>query len=298
MADQVDMAVIIPTHDRAATVRRAVDSVLVQRSSGVCVVVVDDGSTDETSDVLAAIDDDRLVVRWQDNRGRCAARNAGVAICDEPWLVFLDSDDEMLPGALNHLQAQINASECDLVVGAAVAIHEDGTERHREPSWDRARRAPWALSAGSFAMRRTLFEAIGGYCEELSHSEHSEMVFAMRSLPRQPSVGVTDRALTRVFVRPDRYDADVQYRSAVHLLDHARDELAHDRRARSMFRGIAGVSALKLGRPSEARHHLAGALIDRPRPRAALRLGAAVLPASVRQLAPRWRNESTQDGTR
>ncbi|HJL74527.1 MAG TPA: glycosyltransferase family A protein [Candidatus Marinimicrobia bacterium] len=91
---QPDISVIIPTFNRAHTLPRALDSVMVQTLQSMEIIIVDDGSTDETNAVLA--DYPGLCIISQDNRGVSAARNVGIEKAGGEWLAFLDSDDEWL----------------------------------------------------------------------------------------------------------------------------------------------------------------------------------------------------------
>jgi glycosyltransferase involved in cell wall biosynthesis len=91
---------VIPTHDRAGRVGGAVSSALAQTWTDLEVVVVDDGSSDETQEILRAIRDPRLRVLRQDNRGVSAARNLGVAAARGELIALLDSDDRWLPDKL------------------------------------------------------------------------------------------------------------------------------------------------------------------------------------------------------
>ena len=90
----VEVSVVIPTHERASLVGRAVHSVLAQRGFDLEVIVSIDGSTDETRNVLADIDDHRLrVVDSPVARGVAATRNAGVDAATGRWVALLDDDD-------------------------------------------------------------------------------------------------------------------------------------------------------------------------------------------------------------
>ncbi len=90
------VSVIIPTYNRARLVSIAVESALAQTHPAVEVIVVDDGSTDDTPDRLAAFGG-RIRVLRQANAGVCAARNAGMALANGRFIAFLDSDDRWLP---------------------------------------------------------------------------------------------------------------------------------------------------------------------------------------------------------
>jgi glycosyltransferase involved in cell wall biosynthesis len=93
--------VVIPAYERSAELPRALASVFAQRRPAAEVVVVDDGSTDATAEVAEGLG--ATVVRHPENRGLSAARNSGVAAATQPWLAFLDSDDEWLPHHLETL---------------------------------------------------------------------------------------------------------------------------------------------------------------------------------------------------
>ena len=87
------VSVVIPTYNRAAFVGKAVDSVLNQTFTNYEVIVVDDGSTDDTREQLNKYGS-RIRYIYQENRGVSAARNTGIAASGGEWLAFLDSDDE------------------------------------------------------------------------------------------------------------------------------------------------------------------------------------------------------------
>ena len=87
------VSVVIPTYNRAATVPRAIESVLAQTVTDLEVIVVDDGSSDDTGKVLGEMFGDRIRYYAQTNQGASVARNRGVEEARGEWIAFLDSDD-------------------------------------------------------------------------------------------------------------------------------------------------------------------------------------------------------------
>ena len=87
------VSVIVPTHNREALVREAIESALSQTHREIEVIVVDDGSTDQTADSIAAISDSRIRLFTQSQSGPAAARNAGIEKARGEFVAFLDSDD-------------------------------------------------------------------------------------------------------------------------------------------------------------------------------------------------------------
>jgi len=120
------VAVIIPCYNYANFLADAIASVLEQTHPQVEIVVVDDGSSDNTREVAAHYSRVRYV--RQDHQGLAAARNAGIRERRSPYLVFLDADDRLLPGALESGLASFSAHpECAFVSGGFRRIGPDGS---------------------------------------------------------------------------------------------------------------------------------------------------------------------------
>ncbi|MGB3638416.1 MAG: glycosyltransferase family 2 protein [Rivularia sp. (in: cyanobacteria)] len=93
------VTVVIPTYNRAHLVKDAVESVLNQTYQNFELIVIDDGSTDNTREVLAFYKD-KLTYIYQENQGRSAARNHGIKLAQGEYIAFLDSDDVWFPDKL------------------------------------------------------------------------------------------------------------------------------------------------------------------------------------------------------
>lgn len=95
------ISIVLPTYNRAAILPRAVDSVMQQSLSDWELIIVDDGSTDETARYLAGLEDPRVsLFSHPYNRGVAAAKNTGLDHVRGEWFTTFDSDDEMMPDAL------------------------------------------------------------------------------------------------------------------------------------------------------------------------------------------------------
>jgi glycosyltransferase involved in cell wall biosynthesis len=98
--DDALVSIILPTYNRATFLSAALESVFSQTYDRWELVVIDDGSTDETPQLLDALEDPRIVRLRQDNRGVSAARNAGIFASSGRVIALLDSDDQWLEGKL------------------------------------------------------------------------------------------------------------------------------------------------------------------------------------------------------
>jgi glycosyltransferase involved in cell wall biosynthesis len=97
-------SIVIPMYNRERFIMRALTSCLTQDFEDFEIIVVDDGSTDRSIEVVNSIADSRLqVICHAQNLGACPARNTGVAQSRGKWVIFLDSDDELLPNALHSI---------------------------------------------------------------------------------------------------------------------------------------------------------------------------------------------------
>jgi glycosyltransferase involved in cell wall biosynthesis len=128
------ISVVLPVHNRADVLARAVQSVLDQRLANFELVIVDDGSTDGSPSVAKSFDDERIkVIELGENRGGNAARNAGVKAAKAPLIAFLDSDDTFLPEKLERVVAEFERrAGLDLLVDSFVKVQPSGARVTRK----------------------------------------------------------------------------------------------------------------------------------------------------------------------
>lgn len=109
------VTVIIPTYNRAHLVKDAVESVLNQTYQDFELIVIDDGSTDNTKEVLAVYKD-KLTYIYQENQGRSSARNHGIKLAQGEYIAFLDSDDVWFPDKLERQVPVLESAPPDVVL--------------------------------------------------------------------------------------------------------------------------------------------------------------------------------------
>ena len=175
------VSVVIPTRDRPAMLRRAIESVLVQTMPDLEVVVVDDASGPSTRDVVDAIGDPRVrYIRRERSQGGPAARNHGFRESRGEWVALLDDDDLWLPSKLERqLQLAAGADPVAAVACHAVAVDGSGRRIGRARAAVRgsirehvAGQGLVTVSSASL-IRRGALEAIGGHDETLpSNMDH------------------------------------------------------------------------------------------------------------------------------
>jgi glycosyltransferase involved in cell wall biosynthesis len=169
-----EVTVVIPTRNRWPFLQRALRTVFSQEDVELEVIVVDDGSTDQTSDGLAAIEDARLrVIRHATPVGVARARNAAVDIAEAPWIGFLDDDDLWAPQKMRKQLALGAADDVVLVYCGTVFVDESGAAHHvRIPdapaSRDELLRWNVIGSPSGVLARTDLVRAVGGFDESFA----------------------------------------------------------------------------------------------------------------------------------
>lgn len=105
-------SIVVPTYNRAAFLSKAIDSVLAQTYTDWELIIVDDGSSDNTREVVSQYTDERITYIYQQNAERSSARNNGIAYAKGDYVCFLDSDNAMLPNRLQLLSETITKAAC------------------------------------------------------------------------------------------------------------------------------------------------------------------------------------------
>lgn len=208
------ISVIIPTYNRAATIERSVGSVLAQTYPPYEIIVVDDGSTDDTEQLVNAIGDERIsYYRLPVNGGVSAARNRGAHLANGTWLAFQDSDDCWREDKLQ-LQMEYAAihPEYPLIYGA-YRCHLSGGWSMEIPNWHPGE-YPFmgekpegelfpsllirnTIGAPTVLVKREEFLKTGGFDSSLRSLEDWE--FALRFAKEYP-VGYVDRVLMDAYL--------------------------------------------------------------------------------------------------
>ena len=195
------VSVVIPTHDRWRMLRRALLSVRRQSRRAAEVIVVDDGSTDETCCGIEREFPEVSLLR-QENRGVSAARNRGVAAATGDWIAFLDSDDEWLPVKLERQLAALEESPGYRLCHTGEIWIRNG--RRVNPRRRYAKRGGWifeaclplcAIAPSSVLIGRDLLEEIGGFDESLPAGEDYDLW--LRICCRWPVVLVDEPLVVR-----------------------------------------------------------------------------------------------------
>lgn len=193
LAGQPLVSVVIPTRDRALLVRRAIASALAQTLGDLEVLVIDDGSTDDTSAVVSALADRRVrLLRREAPGGAARARNAGIEAARGELVAFLDSDDEWRSTKIERQVERLRESTdpsrtlvyCpsirhDALTGRAVAWRR---ELHEGLVFDRIL-AGWSFVPSVCLVSRSALQAVGGFDETLPAVEDVDLWMRLALVP-------------------------------------------------------------------------------------------------------------------
>jgi glycosyltransferase involved in cell wall biosynthesis len=190
----VGVSVVIPLYNKVETIARAIDSVLAQDIEHE-ILVVDDGSTDGSASIAESYKGNVKCVRQQ-NMGPSSARNRGAQLSRFPYLIFLDADDELLPGCLAaHLECRKKSPEVRVTVSLSAVLRKSilnkPEEFHRVGDFFYSHRFLQELTTGVAVAwicvdKKTFFE-IDGFDPELRCWEITD--FVHRLILKAPSVG-------------------------------------------------------------------------------------------------------------
>lgn len=196
----MQVSVIIPTFNRARTLPRALNSVLSETEISFEIIVVDDGSTDETKALIDDFKRRRPEIRYvyQNNRGPASARNEGIKKAGGTCVAFLDSDDEWLPGKLKAQLDFFERNPAYLISQTEEIWIRNGRrvnpmEKHRKSGgyvFEPCVRL-CMVSPSCVAMRRTFFDRVGLFDETFPACEDYDLW--LRSSAQLP-IGLIERA--------------------------------------------------------------------------------------------------------
>jgi glycosyltransferase involved in cell wall biosynthesis len=173
------LSAIVPAYNAALTLARCLDAIVAQRSDDIEIIVVDDGSTDETSTIASRYD--VQLIKLPRNMGPSAARNRGAQVARAPILFFLDADVELGPGSMARAKALMVSGEADAIIGSydddpavqsTVSRFKNLAHHHFH---QRSRGDATTFFGACGLVRRATFLQVGGFDEQRFYVEDIEL---------------------------------------------------------------------------------------------------------------------------
>ncbi len=191
-ANAPSVTVIIPCWNAEKWISRAIQSVLDQDYPNLETIVIDDGSTDNSLEIVKSFGDK---VRWQTgpNRGACVARNSGLAIANSNYVIFLDADDELGPAYFRCVEFTSAPADIELFVGcrlnAKLGQSMGPLVRPQGSDWNGLVEeiiAGNCMQTSQMIFRREFIEKIGGWNPEIAVGQDIEL--SLRALLGRPKI--------------------------------------------------------------------------------------------------------------
>lgn len=249
------ISIITPTFNRAALLPRAIESMQKQTCKTWELVIVNDGSTDNTDDIIKPyLEDSRIRYIKKENSGASHSRNVGVDQASFAWITFLDSDDEAgvywIEKLLKAFQNGSRAVSCGLTKVDAV-----GNEI--ETIIPQPRKG--IFLSGAYALEKNTFQQIGGFDFNLPSGQHTDLFLRLKRYLKENKIelDVIPESLVKVHIHGGeriRNSYDAKY-SGTLLAYNNKDYLKWSKPvvAKSRYESILAYNAFKLGKHAEAR---------------------------------------------
>jgi glycosyltransferase involved in cell wall biosynthesis len=251
-------SVIVPAYNRADSISKVINSVLVQSFKDFELILVNDGSTDDTLSCINTFTvDNRIKVYSQLNKGVSAARNTGIERSTGKYVVFLDSDDIVEKNWLNDFHTLIKSG---FEIGCCgYKIFDGNTYDIKMPP----KLSPIfhnykaSFLAGSFFVKKSILNKIGNYDQSLSFSENFELGMRLTSycFINKLEIGIFSATNLIIFQDQDRINkySSKKLFSSIKLLKKYKTLFSVNLDDHLDYLSIAGVEAMRLGKNKTAR---------------------------------------------
>lgn len=251
------ISIIIPTFNRARSLPETIQSVLDQSASNWELIIVDDGSTDNTRDIVDCFLADRKIKYYfQENAGVSVARNEGVRLCRGDYLLFLDSDDQFFPGLISALNTSIYKNY-DLICWQVVKSFKG-----KKSLWKPARLEKIysyitaTFLAGSICYKKEIFLKSGGFDSKLTFGENYELGMRISEIPNL-KVKIINKPFLNYRISETRKSNSIDNRlqSYLHLYKKHENKFIQDGASNSNMNYLLGYVYEKKGFFDDANHY-------------------------------------------
>jgi hypothetical protein len=214
MDTQPFFSVIVPTFNRRPFLETAVDSVLEQTFSGLELIVIDDGSTDGTKELISKYSDKRMIYMHQKNRGVANARNKGISLSRGSFIAFLDSDDRWEPEKLKMTADYIKKFPNLPIFHTEEVWYRNGKllsqkEKHKKPTGSVYKHSLplCCISISTAVINKDVFGKVGTFDEEMEACEDYD--FWLRATNKYEVKLIPEDLTVKDGGRPDQLSSSV-----------------------------------------------------------------------------------------
>lgn len=219
------ISVVVPTYNRAYVIQRAIESIQKQTYSNIEIIVVDDGSTDNTREIVEGISDSRICyIQSSKNAGVSHARNLGIVAAKGDYIAFQDSDDVWRSDKLEKQMECMKVQEYGMVYSAFEREFQDGTVVYYPPKEMPIEKKQGNIlvslleknlvSTQTMLVKREVFDEIGLFNEGMSNLEDYDI--AVR-IAKKYDIGMVDEPLVRLYTLADGINQN-QIESLVNII--------------------------------------------------------------------------------
>ncbi len=234
---EADFSLIIPTFNRAKELSKAIDSIINQSLDNWNLIIVDDGSTDNTKDEIQKyLVTDKIKYVYQQHSGVSVARNHGIKLAASDHIIFLDSDDKLYPNLIHDL-TKIDFKNYDLIFWEIKKYLGKSTSIIKPQKLEKIyHRLEANFLSGSVCYRKEILVNVGGFDPNIKFGENFEMGMRIAQLPDLKTITLSSIYLEyklnlgcRPNSEPNSKLESLQYLLKKHQKTYSEDSFSHSR---------------------------------------------------------------------
>ncbi len=258
------ISIIIPTHNRAQLIERSIKSIINQTYTNWELIIVDDGSTDNTTDVINKfLKDSRIKFYSKKNTGAAHTRNIGVEKASGRFITFLDSDDEAKSHWLETMTNIVNGNRnVGVVCCGCEIIDENGNLKETKlPNTNNnlfGEKVVYKMTNGGvFMVKKDIFEKVGGYDNDLTCGQHTELSFRLIPYIKEIGAGIVaiPESLIKIHIHlGDRIRGNprMKFDGTIRMLKKHAELFRSNNTLKADYEGTVGRNAYLLGKKKES----------------------------------------------
>ena len=249
------ISIVIPTYNCSETLPAAIKSVTAQTADNWELIIIDDGSTDDTKEVVQQyLECDKINYHYQQNKGVAAARNEGAKMSCGTYLLFLDSDDKFFPGLIAELN-KVGFNQFDLICWQVLKKIDDKYSVWKPQRLEKIYNYITAtFLAGSICFNKQLFFDVGAYDPAMTFGENYELGMRICEKENLQIKVLNQKFLLYTVDSSSRKSNSLENRIASykHLFQKHIFKYEQDMESLSTMQYLLGFVSEKLGRTEEA----------------------------------------------